>query len=554
MHSVKSSHNPREAANLGSYIKLQTACAQLDESIKTIFKYALSSEDIEACRYGTPLEMAIAASPAVSIATYLNGLQSVADVSKVFQQFNFDDRSSPVKTLIEYPIVSDSNLESLAFTHRSCATSNSYLTDVEKTIKSNERLEFLGDSWLAAFVSYMLYERYPYANEGALSRMRDTIISNVNLTKWSAKLGFNERLKENLPRTFKQLKHKVSKHYADCVEAYIGALVVDRFSVEFKEIIEWIENLSREKLDELGSQMVKQPYNKNSKHELSTYLRYNKLGEELIYRRLNFTPPFRVEVRLGDILLATGEGANIKEAEQRAAMQALLDTSMIKQYSLFEIQDKCSEGVAVEDPAEIPENVRIFKPDEIKSALITPQSFNFVSYPISDDPIAEVMNDVSVMMENMAEKVVRETIRRCFPRKDNSHSAAAISMKNLDSATTLRLEERVKHNVPSPEVVKDIEPSPELVKDFDIMAKQTLYAILGRVHFLPEYVTEQKGIDEYMTICKIKKCNVILGEGFGNSKKISQRIAASNSLHGDSLQQFLQSGGHLSQNYEVSKG
>lgn len=543
MHSVEFSHNPREAANLGSYSKLQTACAQLDESLKVILKYALSSEDVKACRTGTPLERAIAASPVVSISTYLKGLQSVADISKVFEQFNFDNVSSPIDTLIKYPIVSDSNLENLAFTHRSCATSGGYLADIEKTIKSNERLEFLGDSWLSAFVSYMLYERYPYANEGALSRMRDTIVSNVNLAKWSAQLGFNERLKENLPRTFKQLKHKVSKHYADCVEAYIGALVVDRFSVEFKEIIEWIEVLSKEKLDELGSQMVKQPYNKNSKHELSTYLRYNKLGEELIYNRLNFTPPFRVEVRLGDILLATGEGANIREAEQRAAMQALLDTSMVKQYSLYEIEDNFFKEVSGGGSTNNPDNVEIFEPDEIESALITPQNFNFDSNSISNERIEDVVNNLSVMMENMAEKIVSETIRRCFSEKDNSPSAAAIPMKDSDSET-LRLEERTKN----------IGRSAEVVKDFDIMAKQTLYAILGRVHLLPEYVTEQKGINEYMTICKIKKCNVILGEGYGNSKKISQRIAASNSLHGDALQQFLKSGDRLSQSLEVARG
>ncbi|MEN2939109.1 Ribonuclease 3 [Mannheimia haemolytica] len=49
-----------------------------------------------------------------------------------------------------------------ALTHRSAAT------------KNNERLEFLGDSILNFTIGKVLYDKFPKANEGELSRMRAT--------------------------------------------------------------------------------------------------------------------------------------------------------------------------------------------------------------------------------------------------------------------------------------------------------------------------------------------------------------------------------------------
>jgi ribonuclease-3 len=42
---------------------------------------------------------------------------------------------------------------------------------------NNERLEFLGDAVLGLTVSELLYERYPDASEGQLSRMRASLAS-----------------------------------------------------------------------------------------------------------------------------------------------------------------------------------------------------------------------------------------------------------------------------------------------------------------------------------------------------------------------------------------
>jgi len=58
-----------------------------------------------------------------------------------------------------------------ALTHRSAAR------------KNNERLEFLGDSFLNFAVARQLYERHPLAPEGDLSRLRSALVKGATLAE-----------------------------------------------------------------------------------------------------------------------------------------------------------------------------------------------------------------------------------------------------------------------------------------------------------------------------------------------------------------------------------
>lgn len=336
------------AAMLRRYSKLRSACNAIQEAAKVINENALNAEQIShLSKSDNELERAIADSPTILVSKYINEVHY--GIQNVFQHYKFEEGAPNVDRVVKYPVVSNAYLENLAFLHRSCSSMNVHVTEVDRAVATNERLEFLGDSWLGAFVSYILYKKYPYANEGSLSKMRSAIVNNVNLAKWCKQVGFDERLRGNIPKMVNKLKDMTSKYHADCFEAYVGALVVDQFSVEFSEIVGWIEDLSEEVFKEMGTKMIKEPMNKNAKHELATLLTCNKVGARLEYQRLNSISPFKVEVKLGDISLATGEGSSIKEAEQRAAMKALLDTSKIKTYSFYELDDPQIEDAQVEE-------------------------------------------------------------------------------------------------------------------------------------------------------------------------------------------------------------
>ena len=104
-----------------------------------------------------------------------------------------------------------------AFTHRSLN-----LKDNNGHLINFERLEFLGDSMLGIVVSSFLYEKFPYATEGKLSRYRAKIVSRENLNQIGKKMGLIK---------FLDLEQKVklgSNIHGNLLEALVGALLVDR--------------------------------------------------------------------------------------------------------------------------------------------------------------------------------------------------------------------------------------------------------------------------------------------------------------------------------------
>ena len=74
-----------------------------------------------------------------------------------------------------------------AFTHRS-----SNLKDDNGNSINFERLEFLGDSMLSIVISALLFQSFPEAKEGTLTKYRAKIVSRENLNDIGKKLGLIE--------------------------------------------------------------------------------------------------------------------------------------------------------------------------------------------------------------------------------------------------------------------------------------------------------------------------------------------------------------------------
>ena len=89
--------------------------------------------------------------------------------------------------------------------------------------KSNERLEFLGDSILGAIVSDVLYQQYPKGDEGFLSKLRSKIVSRKQLN------AIAEKANISLHITTGTESHKKSGTVGgNAVEALIGACYLDK--------------------------------------------------------------------------------------------------------------------------------------------------------------------------------------------------------------------------------------------------------------------------------------------------------------------------------------
>jgi len=107
-----------------------------------------------------------------------------------------------------------------AFTHRSFAYENGGLP-------TNERLEFLGDSVLGVIVTESLFRNHPDLSEGRLAKLRAAVVNMRALAGVARelKLGKYLRLGRGEEATGGRDKSSI---LADCVEALIGAVYLDR--------------------------------------------------------------------------------------------------------------------------------------------------------------------------------------------------------------------------------------------------------------------------------------------------------------------------------------
>ncbi len=98
-----------------------------------------------------------------------------------------------------------------ALTHRSAGADH------------NERLEFLGDSILNCAVARLLYDAHPQADEGALSRLRASLVSGESLAQIAADLGLGEYLRLGAGE-LKTGGFRRASILADALEAMVGAI------------------------------------------------------------------------------------------------------------------------------------------------------------------------------------------------------------------------------------------------------------------------------------------------------------------------------------------
>ena len=117
-------------------------------------------------------------------------------------------------------------LRSFGYVFVTPALCDSALTHRSAGAEHNERLEFLGDSLLNCSVARLLYEAHPSADEGALSRLRASLVSGETLAQIAAELGLGEHLRLG-PGELKTGGFRRASILADALEAVLGAIFLD---------------------------------------------------------------------------------------------------------------------------------------------------------------------------------------------------------------------------------------------------------------------------------------------------------------------------------------
>ena len=184
----------------------------------------------------------------------------------------------------------------------------------------NERLEFLGDAVLGFIVSELLYQKFPAASEGELSRLRSRLVQRSTLAEVARELQLGQALRLGQGE-LKSGGGSRESILADAMEALVSAVYLDAgLSVCSEKVRLWLGA-------RLSDLTVSEP-GKDAKTQLQEWLQakrkplpvYTVVSIGGTDHQQLFTVSCTVE---GLTAALTGTGTTRKEAEQMAAEAAL---------------------------------------------------------------------------------------------------------------------------------------------------------------------------------------------------------------------------------------
>jgi len=193
-------------------------------------------------------------------------------------------------------------------------------TDQEPA-ESNEKLEFLGDAVLELVVSEELVRDFPDWSEGQLSKSRARLVNATAISLAAQRLGLGKylRLGRGEEKTGGRTKPAL---LADAYEALIAAIYLDggleaaRGFVR-RSLVEGAIAVEAERLGHTDHKSALQEFLQSRGMAPGTYHVIAESGPD-------HQKTFRVEVRIGGQAPAVGAGKTKKEAEQSAAIAALI--------------------------------------------------------------------------------------------------------------------------------------------------------------------------------------------------------------------------------------
>ena len=203
--------------------------------------------------------------------------------------------------------------------------------------KSNERLEFLGDTVIKCIFSEYLFKRFDTENEGFLTKLKTKIEDKESLARYAKRLGIEQYLiiskhiEENNGRNSNKLLE-------DAFEAFIGALYLD---LGFEICKEFLTIILETEVDYAG--ILYQ--DTNYKNQLLIFYHKNKWSNP-IYVEIKSEGPinkrlFTMGVKnFNNEIITEATDISKQKAEQKCALLALIKYNQI-------------------NPDQIPENMKI---------------------------------------------------------------------------------------------------------------------------------------------------------------------------------------------------
>jgi ribonuclease-3 len=187
-------------------------------------------------------------------------------------------------------------------------------------LASNERLEFLGDAILGKAVCKHLFLKYPQYLEGDLTKIKSIVVSRQTCAKISIRLGLHEFLivgkgMASCPTTPPSLMADVFESLIAAIELDGGPEEAERFI--HRHVIPEIELAVAGEIEGNYKSLLQQ----YAQRVLTATPAYQLLQE----KGPDHSKSFKVAAQIAGELYPPAWGRNKKEAEQRAARNALAE-------------------------------------------------------------------------------------------------------------------------------------------------------------------------------------------------------------------------------------
>ncbi|MBN2592322.1 MAG: ribonuclease III [Sedimentisphaerales bacterium] len=226
-----------------------------------------------------------------------------------------EDTLRQIEQIIGYEF-SDKNLLVKAFTHSSA---------VDSRLMSNERLEFLGDSVLAVVICQALFDNFKNYLEGDLTKIKSKLVSRETCAQISGQLGLQKFLK--VGKGMVSNRALSGSLAAGVLETVIAAIHLDGGFEAARDFImrnfgPLIEQADAEQ-DHGNYKSLLQQYSQEQFNATPSYLLLDEKGPD-------HNKCFELEVAIDDRHFTSAWGSNKKEAEQKAAYNALVELGVLE--------------------------------------------------------------------------------------------------------------------------------------------------------------------------------------------------------------------------------
>ena len=188
----------------------------------------------------------------------------------------------------------------------------------------NERLEFLGDSILGFVIAAKLYQLFPEANEGQMTRLRAKLVKEKSLAELANELQLGELLKLGSGE-LKSGGFRRASILSDAFEAILGAIYLDGGLASSEQVI---HHLYHSRYQSLSLSMAEkdpktrlQEWLQSRKKELPDYQVFKTDGQD--HNKIYWVRCSLQQPESKDKQMTEANGSSRRKAEQSAAKKML---------------------------------------------------------------------------------------------------------------------------------------------------------------------------------------------------------------------------------------